>query len=78
MKNKTGIIVGSAFGIAGFLLMFKFTFLDHIPPSDELAPGIVMLASIFNGFLFALVGGMIQSRLGKKSSSTEPRNVEIR
>ena len=56
MKNKTGIISGFVFGLTSFLLMFKLLFLDRIPPADELAPGIVVLASILNGVLFAFVG----------------------
>lgn len=72
MKNKIGVLSGFVLGVVGFLVMFKFVFLDRIPPSDELAPGIVVLASIFNGVLFAFFGHVIQDRLGKKSSTTEP------
>ena len=69
MKNKTGIIGGFVFGMIGFLLMFKLLFLDNIPPSDELAPGIVMLVALFVGLLFAFIGYLIQNRFGK---ITEP------
>lgn len=55
MKNKTGIIIGFVSGLAGFLLMFKLIFLDHIPPEDELSPGIVVAVAILNGLLFAYV-----------------------
>ncbi|MBI2430188.1 MAG: hypothetical protein HYV29_15580 [Ignavibacteriales bacterium] len=61
MKNKTGTISGFVFGLAGFLLMFKFVFLDNIPPEDELAPGIVVFISILNGTLFAFIGNLIQN-----------------
>ncbi len=71
MKNKTGIIGGFVFGMAGFLLMFKLVFLDNIPPSDELAPGIVVFASFLDGLLFAFVGHLIQNRLGKRTTTTE-------
>jgi hypothetical protein len=66
MKNKTGIIGGFVLGVTGFLLLFKIILLDNIPPEDELAPGIVVLASILNGLLFAYVGSLIQNSFGKK------------
>lgn len=71
MKNKIGIIGGFVFGVICFLLMFKLIFLDRIPPSDELAPGIVVLASFFNGLLFAFVVHWIQHHLLKKTTTTE-------
>ena len=63
MKNKAGIIGGFIIGLTGFLLLFKLLFLDNIPPEDELAPGIVVLASIFNGVLFAFMGHAVQKYL---------------
>jgi hypothetical protein len=66
MKNKLGMIMGFVLGAAGFLLMFKLVFLDHIPPSDELAPGIVVIAAVLNGLLFAFIGSLIQNRFVKK------------
>jgi len=66
MKNKTGIISGFVLGLAGFLLIFKLIFLDRIPPEDELAPGIVLIAAILNGLLFAFVGYKIQNYFSKK------------
>ncbi len=66
MKNKTGIIIGFVLGLTGFLLLFKVIFLDNIPPADELAPGIVVIASVLSGLLFAFVGHLIQNYLGKK------------
>ncbi|MEX1137781.1 MAG: hypothetical protein WEF53_00380 [Bacteroidota bacterium] len=72
MKNKAGIFGGFVFGLTGFLLMFKLIFLDNIPPSDELAPGMVVLVSIANGILFAFVGHLIQNWLGKKTTTAEP------
>ena len=68
MKNKAGIIIGFITGVAGFLLLFKFIFLDKIPPEDEVAPGLVMLAAIFNGLLFGFIGSLIQNYLGWKKS----------
>jgi hypothetical protein len=67
MKKKTGIISGFIIGVSGFLLIFKFLFLDSIAPSDELAPGIVVLMAILNGLLFAFIGGRIQSYFLKKN-----------
>ena len=66
MKNKAGIISGFVLGVSGFLLMFKLIFLDNIAPSDELAPGIVVLISVLNGLLFAFIGSLIQNYLVKK------------
>ena len=71
MKNKTGIIGGFVFGMIGFLLMFKWIFLDNIPPSDELAPGIVVFASFLDGLLFAFVGHLIQNRFRQRANTTE-------
>ena len=69
MKDKTGILGGFGLGLAGFLLMFKLIFLDNIPPADELAPGIVVFASLLNGLLFAFVGHLIQKSVGKKRNN---------
>jgi len=66
MKNKVGIISGFAVGVTGFLLLFKIIFLDNIPPSDELAPGIVVIASILTGVFFAFIGFRIQNYFVKK------------
>jgi hypothetical protein len=66
LKNKLGIISGFILGVAGFLLMFKVIFLDNIPPSDELAPGIVVFISVLNGLLFAFIGYRIQRYFAKK------------
>ena len=66
MKNKAGKIFGFIIGVTGFLLMFKLIFLDNISPADELAPGIVVIASVLNGFLFAFIGSLIQNHLVKK------------
>ncbi len=66
MKNKAGKITGFILGTAGFLLMFKIIFLDNIPPSDELAPGIVVLAAVLNGLVFAFIGSVIQNSFVKK------------
>ena len=66
MKNKAGTISGFILGISGFLWMFKLIFLDNIPPADELAPGIVVFASVLNGILFAFIGSLIQNYFVKK------------
>lgn len=66
MKNKSGIISGFVLGVIGFLLLFKIIFLDNISPADELAPGIVVLASIVSGIAFAFIGSRIQNYLVKK------------
>ena len=68
MKNKAGIISGFILGVAGFLLMFKVIFLDNISPADELAPGIVVIASVLNGFLFSFIGSLIQNYFVKKKN----------
>jgi hypothetical protein len=69
MKNKTGVFIGFIFGLTGFLLLFKVIILDRVPPEDELAPGIVVIASMLNGLLFAFVGHLIQNYFGKKRSN---------
>jgi len=46
--------------------MFKLIFLDNTPPADELAPGIVVMASVLNGLLFAFIGSRIQDYFVKK------------
>ena len=57
------------FGVTGFLLMFKLIFLDNIPPSDELAPGIVVFVSLLDGLLFAFVGHLIQNHFEKQPTA---------
>ncbi|MEW6194690.1 MAG: hypothetical protein AB1521_06025 [Bacteroidota bacterium] len=66
MKNKTGKINGFVLGVAGFLLVFKFIFLDNIPPEDEIASGLVVIASLMNGLLFAFIGNLIQNYFGER------------
>lgn len=66
MKNKTGAISGFILGVAGFLFLFKIIVLDNVPPSDELAPGIVVMAAVLNGVLFGFIGYSIQNSLAKK------------
>lgn len=69
MKNKTGIVIGFVLGVAGFLLLFKLIILDRTPPEDELAPGMVLIAAILNGCLFAFIGALIQKNVMKKRTS---------
>jgi uncharacterized membrane protein len=66
MKSKTGILCGFILGVTGFLFMFKIIFLANIPPADEVAPGMVVIASILNGLLFAFIGSLIQHYFMKK------------
>ena len=66
MKSKAGILIGFVVGLTGFLFLFKVIVLDHVPPEDELAPGIVVLASILSGVLFAFAGRSIQNYFGKQ------------
>ena len=66
MKNKAGKIIGFITGLSGFLLLFKIIILDTTPPSDELAPGIVVIAAILSGIVFAFAGNRVQSRMNKK------------
>ena len=61
MKNKIGIANGFIVGSVGFLLLFKVIILDHTPPEDELAPGIVVLAALFLGVAGAFIGYALQN-----------------
>lgn len=63
MKNITGKLIGFILGVAGFLYLFKVFVLVHIPPEDELAPGVVVLASVFSGLFFAFVGNFLQGSI---------------
>ena len=67
MKNLAGKISGFALGVAGFLFLFKLLVLDRTSPEDELAPGIVVLASLVCGCLLAWIGSRVQSSLAQKS-----------
>jgi len=69
MKNKAGVIIGFILGATSFLFLFKLLFLDHIPPEDELAPGVVMMAAILNGLLFAFMGSRVQNYFVKRSQT---------
>jgi hypothetical protein len=65
MKSKAGILIGFVLGLTGFLFLFKIIVLDHTSPEDELAPGIVVLASIVSGVLFAFAGRLLQNYFGR-------------
>lgn len=65
MKNKAGGIIGFITGTAGFLLFFKFFVLNRIAPTDEIAPGMVLIAAIITGVLTAITGWYIQKRMKK-------------
>jgi hypothetical protein len=60
MKNKLGKAIGFISGAGGFLLLFKLLFIANVPPSDELAPGIVVISAIAFGVIMAYVGGYVQ------------------
>lgn len=66
MKNKTGKISGFILGVMGFLLMFKLIFLRNIPPSDELAPGMVVIIAIMNGLICGFIGSVIQNYFARR------------
>jgi hypothetical protein len=66
MKNKTGKIIGFILGTAGFLILFKMLILDRHPREDELAPGIVVIAAIISGLVFAFIGNQVQYYLANK------------
>jgi hypothetical protein len=53
--------------------MFKWIILDRTAPSDELAPGIVVVLLIMNEVVCALVGRRLQDRVGKRASTTESK-----
>lgn len=68
VKSKAGIIIGFIAGVAGFLVLFKIIILDNTPPEDELAPGAVVLASLFAGVLLAQVGRLVQRYFEKRTN----------
>ena len=65
MKNIAGKIIGFAVGMAGFLFLFKILILDKTSPSDELAPGVVLIISVMSGLLFSFGGNLVQNYLRK-------------
>ena len=67
MKKNIVKISGFVLGLVGFLLVFKVFVLPNIPPNDEIAPGMVLIAAILNGFLFAFIGSLIQKYLRHKN-----------
>jgi len=69
MKNYLGIIIGFIIGTTGFLLLFKVFVLDRVSPEDEFAPGIVVIAAIFSGLLFAVAVYLLQRKFIKKPKS---------
>lgn len=68
LKNNAGGITGFILGVIGFLILFKVIILDNHPPSDELAPGIVVVLSVIAGLVMAVAGNFIQRRSGKNKS----------
>ena len=68
MQNKMGIIGGFALGAAGFLFLFKVLALPRIAPSDELAPGMVVIAAMIVGLIFAYIGSRVQNYLANKKN----------
>lgn len=67
MKNKTGKIIGFVLGAAGFSFLFKVFILEKHSPEDELAPGIVLIAAIITGLVFAYVGNLVQKSIEKNN-----------
>lgn len=67
MKNIAGKIIGFIIGMAGFLFLFKVFILERTPPEDEIAPGMVLIASIISGIAFGFAGNLFQNYLTKKS-----------
>ncbi|GAB3964435.1 hypothetical protein GCM10028806_01920 [Spirosoma terrae] len=61
MDNILGTFTGFAVGFVSFLFLFKLLILDHTAPSDELAPGVVVLTAMFTGLGFAFVGYTLQN-----------------
>lgn len=70
MQNKLGKAMGFISGAGGFLLLFKLLFIANVPPSDELAPGIVAISAIAFGVIIAYVGGYVQDTIRKKNATT--------
>ena len=68
MKNKLGLIMGFVIGFASFLLLFKIFILENVPKEDEVPPGLVLIAAIGTGGLFAFLGNWIQKNLRKSGS----------
>lgn len=68
MKNKLGKISGFIVGVSGFLFLFKIIVLNNVPPSDELAPGLVMIIAALNGLLFSFIGAKIQQYFERKAN----------
>jgi hypothetical protein len=68
MKNKAGVFFGFVFGVVSFLWLFKILVLVNIPPEDELAPGIVVFASVLNGLLFAFICSLIQNYFANRKT----------
>lgn len=68
MKNIAGKIIGFAIGMAGFLFLFKILILDKTSPSDELAPGVVMMIAVLSGLLFGFAGNLVQNYLRKSKA----------
>lgn len=66
MKNKAGKIVGFIVGTAVFLFSFKVFVLANVSPSDELAPGIVVMAAVFTGVVFGFLGNLMQNSWRKR------------
>jgi CDP-diglyceride synthetase len=68
MKNIIGKIAGFILGAGSFLFLFKIFILSKKPPSDELAPGIVVLSAVSFGIVIAFIGSYVQSFIKRKST----------
>lgn len=61
-------LIGFAAGFGGFLLLFKVILLERIPPSDELAPGIVVAIATMAG---ASVAALLMRRRHRGNGTHE-------
>ena len=61
-----GMFTGFILGTITFLVLFKMIFLDSLPPWDERAPGIVVVAAIVSGLLLAYAGHSLQKYLRRR------------
>ncbi|HJP64201.1 MAG TPA: hypothetical protein VJ844_12215 [Mucilaginibacter sp.] len=66
MEKRLGFIIGFVAGMAGFLFLFKVIILDRTAPSDELAPGMVLILSVLSGIIFGFIGKRVQYILNKR------------
>lgn len=66
MRYILGKLLGFVTGCFIFLFFFERLILSKTPPSDELAPGIVVLSAICFGIILSFIGASIQATLQKR------------